>query len=178
MDLQTGVKTSGCPGNERGGMTMKKFGENEVKEKLEPVGKGIEKVSHAVGEVAKETVGKAAAAVAAGGEKASEMKEKVAVAAEETGKKAMSVKRKTAAALSGTGRKAEAVRKKVAAEIVPEIYVQWAGRECLCADVLERAKADFHANNKGVIHSCKIYIKPEDSMAYYVINGKEGKVIL
>ena len=43
---------------------------------------------------------------------------------------------------------------------------------------MEKAKADFKAQNKGAIRSCKLYIKPEDGAAYYVINGKSGKIDL
>lgn len=152
---------------------MKKIGEEEIKETLEPVGRNLGKMSHTVGEAAKETAAKAEAAIAAGGVKAAEVKDKVVSAAAKTGRKAASAKKRAGSLLPGTGRKAS--RKKAPAGIGPEFYVQWAGRECGCSDVLERAKADFRAGNQAEIRSCKIYIKPEDGMAYYVINGTEGK---
>ena len=44
--------------------------------------------------------------------------------------------------------------------------------------MVEAAKADFSMNNSGAVTDLKLYIKPEDGMAYYVINGVEGKVAL
>ena len=42
----------------------------------------------------------------------------------------------------------------------------------------ETAKADFHTTKKRtLITELKLYVKPEERMAYYVINGKyEGKI--
>ena len=78
-----------------------------------------------------------------------------------------------------TGRKAANAGKKAATAIVPEVYLQWQGKELLCSELVERAKADFRAENKNaVILSCRIYIKPEDGLVYYVINDKEGKISL
>ena len=69
--------------------------------------------------------------------------------------------------------------KKAATAILPEVYLQWQGRETLCSELVERAKADFRAENKNaVILSCRVYLKPEDGAAYYVINDKEGKIAL
>ena len=68
--------------------------------------------------------------------------------------------------------------RKATAALVPEVFVQWNGREAGCAELVEKAKADFKAQNKGAIRSCKLYIKPEDGAAYYVINGKSGKIDL
>ena len=42
----------------------------------------------------------------------------------------------------------------------------------------EKAKADFHAAKKRtLVTGLKLYIKPEEHIAYYVINGEhEGKI--
>ena len=69
--------------------------------------------------------------------------------------------------------------KQVAAVFVPEIYVQFASRQHDCAELVERCKEDFKAKHPGtMIRSCKLYIKPEDSMVYYVINDIEDKLSL
>ena len=68
--------------------------------------------------------------------------------------------------------------RKAASALTPEVYVQWMGQEVNTAELVEKARADYKANNKGAIRSCKLYIKPEDGMAYYVINKKEGKIQL
>ena len=53
------------------------------------------------------------------------------------------------------------------------------GHEYSCQELAERCKEDFRANNKGAIRSCKLYVKPEDGMVYYVVNSKhEGKLPL
>ena len=69
--------------------------------------------------------------------------------------------------------------KKAAAALNSEVYLQVFGHEYSCQELAERCKADFRANNKGAIRSCKLYVKPEDGMVYYVVNGKhEGKLPL
>ena len=86
--------------------------------------------------------------------------------------------KKTAAKAKDTATKAKAAAKK-AAENKQAVYVQFGDKEVAALDVLEAAKADFKANNKGAVKSVKIYIKPEDNAAYYVVNDKvEGKIEL
>ena len=69
--------------------------------------------------------------------------------------------------------------KQVVAAIVPEIYVQHANRQFDCAALTERCKEDFKAKHGStMIRSCKLYIKPEDNMVYYVINDIEDKLEL
>jgi hypothetical protein len=77
-----------------------------------------------------------------------------------------------------TIRKAADAGKKAATAIIPEVYLQWQGKELLTSELVERVKADYRAQNKGAILSCKIYVKPEDGTAYYVINDTEGKITL
>ena len=83
-------------------------------------------------------------------------------------RKAEPTVKKAEKALKETGRKA-------ASALTPEVYIQWMGQEVSTAQLVEKARADYKANNKGDIRSCKLYIKPEDGMVYYVINKKEGK---
>ena len=45
-------------------------------------------------------------------------------------------------------------------------------------DVVERAKADYRTTHKVGVQSCKVYVKPEEGMAYYVINKVSGKLEL
>ena len=42
---------------------------------------------------------------------------------------------------------------------------------------VEMARADYRATHKTGIHSCRVYIKPEEQAAYYVINKVEGRWI-
>ena len=56
------------------------------------------------------------------------------------------------------------------------VLLQIGGQEYDCAAIVEAARADYRATHKTGIHSCRVYIKPEEQAAYYVINKVEGKV--
>jgi hypothetical protein len=142
----------------------KKLTKEEITEKLEPVGEAVNKTVQAVSEMTRETAKKAAPAVKAAADMA---KPAVKAAAD----KARPAVKKAGNSLRATG-------KKAASALVPEVYVQWGERELLCADIVEQVKKEFRAAHKGAIHSCRIYVKPEDGMAYYVINDEEGKLAL
>ena len=45
-------------------------------------------------------------------------------------------------------------------------------------DIIDRAKADYRATHKVGVQSCKVYVKPEEDAAYYVINKVSGKLEL
>ena len=142
----------------------KKLDKDQLKEKLEPVNEAVAKASQTV----KDAAEKAAPAVKAAAEKAAPAVKAAGKTIRETGKKAATV-----------GKKAASAGKKAATAILPEVYLQWQGRETLCSELVERAKADFRAENKNaVILSCRVYLKPEDGAAYYVIDDKEGKIAL
>ena len=94
--------------------------------------------------------------------------------------------RKAKSAAEAAARKAEPVieaarnaGKQVVAVFVPEIYVQYASRQYDSAVLVERCKEDFKAKHPStMIRSCRLYIKPEDAMVYYVINEIEDKLAL
>ena len=72
---------------------------------------------------------------------------------------------------------APAAKKAAAVKEVAKIQVD--GCEFDVAEIIEKAKADYKANNKAAVKSVDVYIKPEEKAAYYVVNGKvEGKVDL
>ena len=56
------------------------------------------------------------------------------------------------------------------------VLLQISGQEYDCAAIVEQARADYRATHKTGIHTCRVYIKPEEQAAYYVINKVEGKV--
>lgn len=88
------------------------------------------------------------------------------------GRKAMSPEEKEAAA------KARTLEKEKAQNMRPEIFLQYQNSE-ISMDALEEAvKANFRAEKKRtLITSLKIYVKPEEHTAYYVVNETfEGKV--
>lgn len=58
-----------------------------------------------------------------------------------------------------------------AAPVTADVFVQYGVMEWKTADLTEKAKAAYTAEgNTAAITSVKLYIKPEDRKAYYVIN--------
>ena len=88
------------------------------------------------------------------------------------GRKAMSPEEKEAAA------KARALEKEKAQNMRPEIFVQYQGGEISVDALTEAAKETFHAEKKRtLVTGLRLYVKPEENAAYYVINGEhEGKI--
>lgn len=69
--------------------------------------------------------------------------------------------------------KARAAKKELADNLKPELFIQFQGDQTDLNTLLEQAKADFHAEKKRtLITDLKLYIKPEEHAAYYVINEK------
>lgn len=70
-------------------------------------------------------------------------------------------------------------QKTTTQEVVPEIFVQYHSYESNLKDVEERIREHYFRKEVAPIESMQIYIKTEDSAAYYVINeGCVGKVNL
>lgn len=88
------------------------------------------------------------------------------------GRQPMTAEEKEAAA------KVRAAEKEKAANLKPEILVQYQGGEVNMDALIEAAKGDFHQTKKRtLITALTLYVKPEEHMAYYVINGEhEGKI--
>ena len=59
-----------------------------------------------------------------------------------------------------------------------EIHLQVGGVEYNCLSLVEQARANYRLTHKTGIHSCKVYIKPEENAVYYVINRVEGRIPL
>lgn len=55
-----------------------------------------------------------------------------------------------------------------------EVFVQFAGEEFVVEEVMDKAKAAYVAegHRASAIKSVRLYIKPEERKAYYVINDK------
>lgn len=83
------------------------------------------------------------------------------------GRKPMSAEEKAAAA------KARADIKVKADNLKPVCVVQFQGSDIDLSDLVESAKSDFHKEKKRTpITDLKLYIKPEERTAYYVVNEK------
>ena len=90
------------------------------------------------------------------------------------GRKPMTPEQKAAAA------EARAAAKAQADNLKPEFIIQYQGIDTELSVLAEAAKADFRQTKKRtLITDLKLYVKPEDGMAYYVINGQyQGKIPL
>ena len=100
-----------------------------------------------------------------------------AVKSEEPAKKTAAKKtptRKTAAAKKTTTRTTAKTTAAKKAEPVTEVYVQYWGKEIHTSEVADRIKKIWTEDMRkkaSELKDLKIYIKPEDNGAHYVING-------
>ena len=104
-------------------------------------------------------------------------------AAKETAKKAVKKVAETAEkAVKATAKAADKAVKKTAAkkstakkaELKTEMFLQFAGKEYTEKEILQKVKEIWTKNLKrkvGEMKDVKIYLKPEESAAYYVVNG-------
>lgn len=80
--------------------------------------------------------------------------------------------------------KAPAAKKAPAKKAEPKasVTVEYMGKAIIAKDVLARAEKEFAKANKGVvIKTIDVYVKPEEGVAYYVVNGvgsDDYKIIL
>ena len=100
-----------------------------------------------------------------------------AVKSEEQAKKTAAKKtttRKTTAAKKTTTKTAAKTTAAKKAEPVTEVYVQYWGKEIHTSEVADRIKkiwTEDMGKKASELKDLKIYIKPEDNGAHYVING-------
>ncbi len=103
-----------------------------------------------------------------------EVKAEAAKAVEEAKpavEKAVKATRKTAAKATESAKRT--VAKAVKAEAVPVVYVQFQDDEEKVEDLVAAAKADFAAEHpRTKVSDLRLYIKPEERAAYYVVNEK------
>jgi len=79
-----------------------------------------------------------------------------------------------------TAEKKETTKKATTtkSKVTESVCVQFCGNEYDVAAVVEKAKAAYAGDAKKM-KDIKVYIKPEEGMAYYVVNGDEtGSVAL
>ena len=84
---------------------------------------------------------------------------------------------KKAPAKKTTARKTPAKRTttKKAAVVTEEVYLQYAGKEFSSADLTAKVKEIWKEMGKKAadLKDIKLYVKPEENAAYYVINNEE-----
>ena len=97
-------------------------------------------------------------------------------AAAKTTEKAAEAKT-TETAKKTTARKTPAKRTttKKAAVVTEEVYLQYAGKEFSSADLTAKVKEIWKEMGKKAadLKDIKVYVKPEENAAYYVINNEE-----
>ena len=88
------------------------------------------------------------------------------------GRKPMTAEEKEAAA------KLRAAEKEKADKLTAKVFLQYQGEEVDVSALVEAAKTAFHSQKKRtLVTDLKLYMKPEERAAYYVINEKfEGKI--
>ena len=95
---------------------------------------------------------------------------KVAAKAEDTAEKAVKTVKKAAA------------KKTKKADLKTEFFLQFSGKEYTEKEILKKVKDVWTKdlkNKVGDMKDVKIYLKPEESAAYYVVNGDTtGKIDL
>ena len=132
------------------------------------------KMEKAVKDV-QETAAKAVEEVKAETAKAVEGVKPAVEKAKKSAEKAVKATRKTA--VKATEKVKRTAAKAVGGDVMPVVYVQYQGEEKI-EDLVSAAKAAFaaeHARTK--VADLKLYIKPEERAAYYVINEKfAGKI--
>ena len=84
---------------------------------------------------------------------------------------------KKAPAKKTTARKTPAKRTttKKAAVVTEEVYLQYAGKEFSSADLTAKVKEIWKEMGKKAadLKDIKVYVKPEENAAYYVINNEQ-----
>lgn len=98
--------------------------------------------------------------------------EEVKTPAKKTTRKRTAVKKTTEKKTTAKRTTRKAAAKK--AEATTEVFVQWLGKEIYAKDVVESIKkiwTEEMGRKESELEDLKVYIKPEDNGAHYVING-------
>lgn len=129
--------------------------------------------------MATKTTTKQAAAETKAVEEKAAVKVEPAKTAEVKAAEPAKTQRKTSAKTTKTAAKAsaktttKAPAKKAAPKKTQEVFIQYWGKEVRAKDIVERVKEIWTkelGNKVGDLVDLKLYVKPEENMAHYVIN--------
>ncbi len=96
-------------------------------------------------------------------------------AKQEPDKKPAAAEKKPAAEKKSTTRARKESKPKADDSLKPVVVLQFQGTEVDLDALVEAAKADFRqAKKRTPITELKLYVKPEERMAYYVVNEKHN----
>lgn len=116
--------------------------------------------------------------------KAKATAKKATDAAKATAKKATeAVKKATKKAETATGKAADVAKKAVKKATTPKeiartAVVEYAGNQYQVSEIIERCEAKYKAQSKNKTYKdIKVYIKPENNAAYYVVDDKSADKI-
>lgn len=56
--------------------------------------------------------------------------------------------------------------------------MEYSGKQYNITDLVDRCQGRLPLTHKVGVQSCKVYIKPEEEAAYYVVNKVSGKLPL
>lgn len=100
--------------------------------------------------------------------------EKKTVAKKETVKKVAEKKNEAVAELKKAVEKTVAKKPAKKEAVAPQIVVQYDGNESTVDAIVEKVTSEYvsEGHRASSIKDLKVYLKPEDGLAYYVINEK------
>ena len=107
-----------------------------------------------------------------------EVEKAAADAGEQEPKKRRGGRKPFTAAQKAAAAKAREEAMQKAANLIPEVHVQYQDSDADMQTLIAAAREDFRTVKKRMrITDMKLYVKPEERTAYYVINGEfSGKV--
>jgi hypothetical protein len=150
--------------------------DNKMKQAVEEAKKDAAKVVEDVKAETVKAVAEVKEQVKPAVEKAKKSTEKAVKATKKTAEKAAAKAAKAPAKAKVAVEKA--AKKAVTGEVSPVVYVQYMGEEENVEDLVAAAKAAFASeHSRTKVTDLRLYIKPEERAAYYVVNEKfAGKV--
>ncbi len=154
---------------------------NAVKEEAKKTTKAVKETAAKIEKATKTATEKAVKETKTVAEKAAKATKTAAEKAEKTVKETAKKAEKKAEQTEKKVAKKAAAPKKSAKKAESEVYFEFAGKQFNPEKVVEDVKAAYVAagNKESSIKSVKVYVKAEDSAAYFVINNKEtGKIVL
>ena len=102
---------------------------------------------------------------------AEEVKEEIKAAAEKTEDAVKKTADKAKKAVKSVAKTAKA--KKETVEKASEVFIQVSGKgDINVNEIIEACKADYKAKGHRAPKDVTVYVKPEEDVAYYTVNGK------
>jgi hypothetical protein len=64
----------------------------------------------------------------------------------------------------------------MAKKVTVETFLEYGGVQFKEADLIKKAEEQYRKDHSDAIRTMNLYVKPEDSAVYYVINDNAGMV--